>query len=624
LLLAVLVLAAGWAWAPVLSLSFTGEDLTVLARLGRGGAGTPHVFRPWPDLLLRALHAVCGVASPVPYHLAALGLHGANAALVFLLARRICRSSGAGLLAASVFAFDAAGTDALAWIAALNRPVSTLGALLAWNGLVRWGAGGRRGVSAGAAAVVAGLALQYGANEEVYGTALAVVVGLAWIGARERAGRRAAWGLALALVVALAALYPLRTVPGGGTEAVLARGLVQVPGNVLRRGAALASGLGLPSALGFAWPLLGLAALLAPRARAAAGLALAAWVAAFVPFALSDASGYRHYPSLAPAGLLVAAAAHAALTRARRGGGWAWELLALVPLVTSTAPRAARLERWENALREIAAVRPALFELAARQPDEPPVLVNLETTTSAALLYAYPELIERGPAALRTVGFLDAVGGLVPPTPEHLAQLEGAWFGRRCDGSFGPIEPADYLTARPRVPEHVLVGRAIRVAGLDEARAALTRPDVDPSRMAVVQASDEAWSAIERALGEVESPDPPERSGPVGELEVLAPLTADAAGRSATLRVRVRAPAPALLACHDNVLYDPLYRFAPDQVLFSDVEGQRAIGLRALDAASGEELATCSVNAFGLGCLVPAGEHEIELVFSLLSPAELR
>lgn len=601
------LLLLGWVWAPLLALPLTGEDYSLFSHALRGEPVYPHVFRPWSGFLIASLHALFGVESPAPYHAVSLGLHALNAVLVYALGLALLRSRALAGLAALLFAVGAGVTDSLAWIAALNRPLSGLGALLALNGLVRLGPRPR----AAPALVLGGLALQFGANEEFYGTALLVLV---WClpCARCPEVRRPALALA-ALALAAVALHQLvfQRVPGG-SERLLAGGagpvLTAALASAARRVHGLAAGWGISRELPFLpFVLAGLMALaVGPRC---ALFALLAWAASLLPFALSDAVPYRAYPTQAPTALLLAGAAAELVPgrsdrrRAPLEAGTAL-LLGGLALLASHAPRAARLERWTAALREVEACRPAALELARLDPSRPPALVNLDTTTAALFAYHF----RRDPTELVRVGFLDAATGCVPPRlnpPEP-------WFGRRCEGSYGPIEPRTYLSARPALEPLGLYERVVPVSTLGEARRRLADGSVDVAREVLAEAPAELFADVGRG------------AGAPGSVELLEPLVFDPGAREAAMRVRVRTPRSAVLAYLDDVLYRDELRISLDQTIFSDVRETRVIELEARVAATGELRPTFRLDAYGLGVLVAPGDHELALRFTVTGPAELR
>ena len=84
---------------------------------------------------------------------------------------------------------------------------------------------------------------------------------------------------------------------------------------------------------------------------------------------------------------------------------------------------------------------------------------------------------------------------------------------------------------------------------------------------------------------------------------------------SARTVVGVSARRTVLLVYQEHWLYEPLYRVSPDQAILTDATDVRRVRLQARDRATGTLYPTFYVNAFGLGALIPAGEHEVELDF---------
>ncbi|MCZ6596825.1 MAG: hypothetical protein O7B99_04230 [Planctomycetota bacterium] len=604
-LLAFALVVTAWAWAPALGLGFAGEDLAILARLEVGVEGSPHVFRPLADGWLDVLHRVFGAESAAPYHAASLVLHLVNAVLVFLLARRLFGSPLAAVTAALLFGTGAGVTDSVAWIAAVNRPLSGLGALIALNGLVRWGASPRLPGTL----LAAGFVAQLLSNEEAYGTAILAVFWLAalrfhGLDGRNRGDRRAmVWAAGITLVVAAHFLF-LAEAPEAGTH----------PGGIyrslVRRATGIGMGFGVPmSPLAIAaWlPLLFAVAAFAREQRAVL-FCLLAWLASFVPFVLSDAVGYRFYPTQAPTALLIAAA----IPLASRG---TWRallcvLVCLAVLIGSHPVRTARLGEWRDALFEVRACRELAREAVRLQPERPPVLVNLETASAGPFLYEYGL---GDPSTLRAVSFLDGVTGLVEPRaePPGPAASQPAWMGRRCEGSYGVIEPERYLAGRPHVAAVRLYASGVAVASLAEARAKLADGSVDLTREAAVEldAAD---------LAHLQPGDEP------GAAIVVEPFQGDPESITGSMAVEVRAERDAILAVQEGWMYSHGLRFSPENRILSAVKEVRVVKTGARRADTGAELATFHLNAFGVGVFVPAGEYVVELSFSRLTPQELR
>ena len=98
-------------------------------------------------------------------------------------------------------------------------------------------------------------------------------------------------------------------------------------------------------------------------------------------------------------------------------------------------------------------------------------------------------------------------------------------------------------------------------------------------------------------------------------LEVLAPFIPR--GESGTMTVRIETPAPILFSYQANWLYDPIYRISPDHFVVTDGTRRRRVRLAATERETRRPLDRYWVNAYGLGFVVPAGEHVIDLAFGL-------
>ena len=90
------------------------------------------------------------------------------------------------------------------------------------------------------------------------------------------------------------------------------------------------------------------------------------------------------------------------------------------------------------------------------------------------------------------------------------------------------------------------------------------------------------------------------------------------------MTVRVSTPDERLFAYQEHWLFEFLYRTSPDQAVITDTAEVRRVQMTARLRESGETLETFFVNAFGLGCVVPPGEHEIDLVWSIRPAMNLR
>lgn len=610
LLLASVLMGTAGAWAGVPTLPFTGEDLTILARVDAGETGSPHVFRPLPDLWMWALSGFAGAG---PLHAGSLLLHVICAGLVFTLVERLLGNVGIAAAAALVFGLGAGVTDPVVWISACNRPLAGVGALLVLNGLARWGE------RAGPLLVGVGLTWGVLANEEAYGVALLVVawlLGSSLLGsslpgsslpgssrAAEPTERRLAWASAAAIAVGFGLHYALLQRVPGEAEAFVVDSPAGLWANARSRGAQVISGWGLPAAAGIALPLAGVALLLAARHRRAALLLGGAWLVSFLPFALVSAQTYYAYPTQAPTAALLVAGAACVARLARlgpRGEGSVALAVTLLLAWGAWGPRAERIAEWRAAGAELAACTVALDALEDDGGFAPEglVLVNLELSTRG--LFAR-RMGDPGFERARALSFLDAASGFVAP---ELLPLDAPWFGRRREGSYGLLDPATYLAAVPQVAPFRLYGAVEEVRSLEEARARLAQADFDLGRTCLVEA----------ALGERDLTD----AGEVGEFvglradptEVVGSLAVSTAGTS-------------ILAVQPTWTFGSLFRISPDQRLFSNAPDRRILRLQAT-GADGVVHPTFPCNGLGFGVLLPPGDHALTLRWTARSPAELR
>ena len=585
LALAAVCVITALSWVGVLTLPLTGEDFVMLGRAARGESSSPHVFRPAADLWLAGLHGVFGVSSATPYHVGSLLLHLACVVLAHRIAKRLFSCEPAAFLAALAFGVSAAATDGLAWIAAVNRPLSGLGAMLAILGALVLVDDRRRGW----ALVALGFLLQLASNEEAFGTALLLVLLCAC------ASWRSALVAALGLAVVLTGYFLfLRT---GDHLALPELRMQSVWTSFLTRHRLVLEGLGLPPPLSLLLPVIAGAILLARGKRRAALVVVAAWACAFVPFVLVEPSRYRFYPSLLPAALLLAAA----VTMLVPKRGWppvAGLATAVFLLVSTHHDRADRLSAWRAALREVSVCAEAAEEMA-RERGTPPVLLNLELSSFGPFFYHFGF---EDPAALPRRHFLDAASGFADPG--RLAGLPpGPWWGRRSDGTYGWIETDEYLD-RPRLEDLLLVEEAVLVSSLEEARERLADPTLDLRRTAVLEADRLALDLD--AMAE-----------PAPSLAVLAPFITTVENRRGRSEVRVRLERPALLVYHANWMFDSFWRVSPDQALLVDAAGTRRIELVVKDLGSGERFSVHRANAFGFAVELPAGDRDLALEFEL-------
>jgi len=632
-LLALALAAIALAWRAFTRLPFTGEDAALLLRAREGLAGGGHVFRPLVDACFTAGHALFGAQSPLPYHAFALGLHVLNAALVHVLARELGLGARRALLAALLFGLGAGVVDGLAWISALNRPLSASGCLLAFLGLARLGR------SAGLALVLAGCALQFLANEEVYGTALCAILflglharaagGHSAVSAERPSARRAAL---LALVLCAALAWHVLALRGSGGGYLLRAGgwraaLAAAPEHALERLSALLAGYGTAA------PLVALAALLGPLGLALAGrrrsaaLLVGMFAASFVPFALEGGSRYRDYPTQAPLALLAASAwvprlRAGALARFEAASAWGLTAaLALAIALTSAVPRAASLRAWREATQELGACSAALRALGPLAPGEPaPLLINLDSSAHALVaLAARSELALPLPA----LAFLDSPGACAPPADLDARLATAARvFGRRADGSVGAIDRAE-LAGRARLAPLRLVEQWRNSDSLAASRALLASRDFELAREAVYEGSERAAQP------------PSATTAAPGELALLEPAVLDAATLSAKLALEARVVRPALLVVDEPWLHSELLRFSADYAWLARLGDARVVRARARGFALAQparggaaqpafERECAHANAFGFGLPLEPGHWRIELDFRVAAAGELR
>ncbi len=588
------LLVVGFAWGEMLSLPLSGEDWVILGRIATGEPGSPHVFRPLNDAWLGGLHALLGTSQAFPYHAASLLLHLISTGLLVLVAFELLRSPWGAACVAILFGLGAGVVDSLAWVAAVPRPLSGFGTILAWLGLVSWPSHGR----AGLALFFAGFLWQYLSCEEVYGTAFLACTWLGWQGLNNPSLRPAAWGSAALAIAAIVAHYFLLS-PVGASRLQLSPSFVASA--VATRAAQIAEGLALPPWSGLLLPLVAAGVLLLAGRRRIAAFGALAWAASLFPFVLSEPTRYRAYPSQAPTALLVGSAIFTGLAagsaRALRPA-LVFLGTAALALLGSELERGKRLQRWRASLAEVAIVAGDARELA-REYEEPPVLANLEPS-SAGPFYYFFRIVD--PQGVRMRGFLDAASAFEEPGDRP----SGLWYGRRLDGTYGRIEPELYFSSRPTVEPLRLYDSAMLVSSLDQALEAFADPSLDLKRVALL----EAREADVAALVADESP--------LGSIEVLAPF--EHGLNWARMSVIVRASRPALLVYQEHWLFEYFNRLSADQALLTDQQDLRRAAMEAKDRRTGEIIRTLHANAFGFGVLVPAGESELDLAWSVRHP----
>ncbi len=618
--LALAAAAAAWfAWAGLAGLGTTGEEHLIAVALERSG-GTAHVFRPLAD------HTVGWFARLPGEEMARVGfgvqrgLHALNAALLWALMRALGLGRPAALAAALAFAVGAGASDALAWLSAINRPLSSFGALLCFLGLALHTRPGPRGGRARDLALAgAGFAVQFASNEEVYGTALLAAV---WIAAASPWRARARWAAAaVAPALVLVHYFALR---GGAAAAPVWHGLEHVLVGIGERHREIGSGLGLRAAFAPWAPLLGVALLFAVRERRAAAFGMLALGAALVPFALDPGQAYRDYPSLAPYALLVAGGLVAAAAKLVDGGQGqaerpdtvlAWGAGALVIVwvaLGSAAPRAERLAPWRGVGDELLAVEAALAE---RPGVVPTALFNLDTSTRALLQHrlglpameTLPEVCGLDAAAAR--------GPLLRPP----GVVAGPWLARRFDGRVGWIDDPDgYLAGRPALEGIQWVGEWETVPDEAAAAARLADPSFDPARAALVEDP-------EGVLGPPPGPGDGAGDGAANvRLEPSGDLWLDAATLTASRRARIDSDAPGLVVFQEPWTFSELWRFAPDLAAAQRIRERRVLIATARDTTSHEALPAVRAQRFATAVLVPAGTREIEVLWRRATPPELK
>lgn len=594
------VAAVALAWRGLLELGPSGEEYALVAQM-RAGAAPSHVFRPLADLWIAGIAAVTDLRfAPLGFWLQGL-VHGLNGVLLLHLARALGADRAASLCVALLFAVGAGTADSLAWLAAANRPLSTLGALVALLGAVQFarppaaGGGHKRDLLC----LAGGFLWQYLVNEEVYGTALLLAL---WLGCFAPLPRARRFLLAsLPLLAVLVHFVVLRGSATGAGERMEWGPRLLALGALYRHGH-MGAGLGLgASATAVALGGAGFALLVGRRWRLGA-FAAALLLAALVPFALDPGGDYRYYPTQAPMALLLGGGAAVALAPVvRRLGPWVCMLVPLAGLWASEGPRTARLDEWRGAT---AAVREFDRVLGERPNSVPHALLGLDSSVRGVLAARRKGLDFVG---LPGISVLDTPQGFVRPDP----MPAGPWIGRTFRGEVAWIdEPERYFSDRVELNPVSLVGRAVCVADLEEALEALRDPEFDPLRSAVVEASHGVLLRLD-----VDA---------VGEVVVLEPLSMDAAAGRAEQRFGVISSAPMLLVVCESWSFGELWRFPKDQAVAQGVRERRVLVPSATDGASGAELATFRANAHGAAVLVPAGERTVVLRWRLASPAELR
>jgi hypothetical protein len=101
-----------------------------------------HFYRPVIDLYFAAATPLFG-GSPMLFHLANIGLHGANGLLLFALARAISGNTAYAFLTALFFVVQPGDVDAIAWVSALAEAVAAFFGCLALLWFLQFRRGGR-------------------------------------------------------------------------------------------------------------------------------------------------------------------------------------------------------------------------------------------------------------------------------------------------------------------------------------------------------------------------------------------------------------------------------------------------------------------------------------------------
>ncbi|NOT30679.1 MAG: tetratricopeptide repeat protein [Planctomycetes bacterium] len=102
-------------------------------------------WRPLPDVLHALTWPIAG-SQPTLFHLLCLGCHLAATVAAFLLARRLSASTWIAAATAALFALHPAQVENVAWISALNGPLSGALVLFALERFVAWRERGSRGL----------------------------------------------------------------------------------------------------------------------------------------------------------------------------------------------------------------------------------------------------------------------------------------------------------------------------------------------------------------------------------------------------------------------------------------------------------------------------------------------
>lgn len=265
-------------------------------------------------------------------------------------------------------------------------------------------------------------------------------------------------------------------------------------------------------------------------------------------------------------------------------------------LLAGRGARAAHVEGWRLAGREIAACRPLVRSLIAEGPDRFPPLVNLELASQG--LFYYHDLSSDLPEEITCYRFLDAPTGYVPPRVPPTGRI----VARRFDGSLGIAEAGEYFAGRPRLEPYRLYERAVAASSLGESLDLLRSGSVDVAREAVLEAPPEVLARLHAGAG-------PHAS----TFELLGPLQRDPAAGTITLAVGLDCQRTVLFAAQVSWLH--LLQLSTEYALLLGRDDPRVV----LPSASldGEPVPCWFLNGAGIGVLIPAGEHELVLHWSL-------
>lgn len=601
---AVLVLVAltAYAWWAALELPLIGEDYRILTRVNQGDTGYLNTFRPVADLWLGLLNPLADGWS-LPYHVASLALHALNTVLLFLLAARLLGSRACALVVGAVFSLGAANTDAVVWLAAVNRPLATAGALISLLALLEVCT---RPTRAACLCLLFGFVVQLGSNAEAYGTSALTLPWLAVTGLRSPGPMRRTCWLLVGLLGGVLVIHMafLLKVPGG-TTGDLVGNISSAWRAVGIRLEAVAAGFGLARTMLLTLCAVGVAALLLAGRQRGALFCVLFFVTSFLPFVFAGSPGYRHYPTSAPVALLVGSATCLWAMRPHRWPVAQWSVavvLAGLTLWSTRAPRDDLLHAWAEAGAELSAAEAAVHALNAAGEPLPDVMLNVHITTSQLLVYhlrrPFTDLLE-------IVSCLDTPTGTVRP----VVAPPGPWIGKRRDGSFGLVDPERDFVETPALPSVTLSRNPKRSDSLDESVRRLRSGEIDVTREVLLERDDSHdWpEALDHMLRHP-IVDPLRSS-----FEILVPSSPPDREQRVEMEVRVESALPVLLCVQDGWMYHASTILAPDAAFVLRAHDPRLVKCRATLVGSGRRLRTFFANTRGTAVLVPAGEHVVNL-----------